>query len=137
VTNKKHLVTRILVGFSGGVNAAEAQSTKTYELITANAAGAFVPTKKSLIKIKSAALTGNSVALKLKAPLKLKKTVELVVGGVAPAGLQDSYGRLIDGNHDGTAGGNAVAVLSKPGTVKINALPRGPLAVKMSPKRGK
>ena len=63
--------------------------------------------------------------------------MELVVEGVAPAGLQDSYGRLIDGNHDGTAGGNAVAVIKKPGTVTINALPRGPLAVKMSPKRVK
>ena len=56
VTNKKHMVTQILVGFSGGVNASEAQSTKTYELITANTAGSFIPTKKSLIKIKSAAL---------------------------------------------------------------------------------
>ena len=132
VKNKKHLITQILVGFSGGVNAAEAKSLKTYQLITANAAGAFIAKKKTLIKIKSAALTGNSVALKLKAPLKLKKAVELVVNGVAPSGLQDSLGRLIDGNHDGVAGGNAVAVIKKPGVVSINALPRGPLAVRMS-----
>jgi hypothetical protein len=136
VTNKKHLVTQILVGFSGGVNATEAMSTNTYQLIKANAAGAFTPTKKSLIKIKSASLTGNSVALKLKSPLKLKKAVELVVQGLAPNGLQDSNGRLIDGNHDGTAGGNAVAVIKKPGAVTISAVPRGPMAIKLS-SRGK
>jgi subtilisin-like proprotein convertase family protein len=131
VTNKKHLVTQILVGFSGGVNAAEAKSLKTYQLIAANAAGLFKPTKKALIKIKSAALSGNSVALKLKSPLKVKKAVELIVQGLAPNGLQDTTGRLIDGNHDGVAGGNAVAVIKKPATVSINAVPRGPMAVKL------
>jgi hypothetical protein len=96
----------------------------------------FEPTKKTLIKIKSAALSGNSVALKLKSPLKVKKAVELIVDGVAPAGLQDSIGRLIDGNHDGVAGGNAVAVIKKPGVVTINAVPQGPMAIKLS-SRGK
>ena len=43
-----------------------------------------------MIKIKSAALSGNSVALKLKSPLRLKKAVELVVNGLAPRGLQDT-----------------------------------------------
>ena len=137
VTNKKHLVTQILVGFSGGVNASEAKSTKTYELIAANKAGAFIATKKNLIKIKSAALSGNSVALKLKSPLKVRKAVELVVNGVAPNGLQDTTGRLIDGNHDGVAGGNATAVIKKPGVVTVNALPRGPLAVRVSSPRGR
>jgi subtilisin-like proprotein convertase family protein len=137
VKNKKHLVTEILVGFSGGVNAAEADSTKTYELIAANKAGQFIATKKTLLKLKSAALSGNTVTLKLKSPLQLKKAVELVVNGVAPAGLQDTEGRLIDGNHDGIAGGNAVAVIKKPGTVTIDALPRGPMAVKLPASRRK
>ena len=132
VTNKKHLVTQIVVGFSGAVNAAEAKSTKTYQLITGSAAGLFKPTKKALIKIKSAALSGNSVTLKLKKPLKVSKAVELVVQGVAPNGLQDSAGRFIDGNHDGVAGGNATAVIKKPGVVTVNAVPRGPMAIKLS-----
>jgi subtilisin-like proprotein convertase family protein len=136
VTNKKHLITQILVGFSGGVNASQANSTTTYQLIAANKAGLFKPTKKSLIKIKSATLSGDTVALKLKSPLKVKKAAELVVNGVAPNGLRDSIGRLIDGNHDGTAGGNAVAVINRPGVVTINAVPRGPLAIKLR-SRGK
>ena len=88
-----------------------------------NKAGQFIATKKTLLKLKSAALSGDMVTLKLKSPLQLKKALELVVNGVAPAGLQDTEGRLIDGNHDGVAGGNAVAVIKKPGTVTIDALP--------------
>ena len=97
----------------------------------------FKPTKKTLIKIKSAALSGNSVALKLKSPLKVKKAVELVVQGLAPNGLQDTTGRFIDGNHDGVAGGNATAVIKKPGVVSINAVPRGPMAVRMASSRSR
>ena len=135
VTKKKH-VTQIVIGFSGAVNATEAQSTGTYELILANTAGLFVPTKKTLIKIKSARLSGNTVTLNLKAPLRLKKSVELIVDGIAPSGLQDSQGRLIDGNHDGTAGGNAIAILAKGGAT-IDAVPAGPLGGTRSSARRK
>ena len=41
-----------------------------------------------------------------------------------PSGLQDGLGRLIDGNRDGQAGGNAVAVLTA-GGVSLAALPVG------------
>jgi len=34
---------------------------------------------------------------------------------LAPSGLEDSDGRLINGDDSGTAGGNAIAVLSKKG----------------------
>ena len=101
------MVTQILVGFSGGVNATEAKSLKTYELITANKAGQFIPTKKNLVKIKSAALSGNTVTLKLKIAPAIEEGRRARRSRLAPAGLQDSLGRLIDGNHDGTAGGNA------------------------------
>jgi hypothetical protein len=134
LVTKKHLVSEILIGFSGAVNATEATSTAIYELIAANKAGLFLPTKKNLIKIRSAAYSasGDLVTLKLKTPVRVKKTLELVVNGVAPNGLQDSAGRLIDGNHDGVAGGNAVATITKPGVVKIDAVPGGPLAAKRS-----
>jgi hypothetical protein len=50
------------------------------------------------------------------------------VNGLPPSGLQDTYGRYIDGDHNGTAGGSAIAILSK-GGVKLAA---GPLAVASS-----
>jgi len=57
----------------------------------------------------------NMVALTPKKPFALTKPVQLQINGLAPSGLQDSYGRLIDGDHNGTAGGNAIAILSKKG----------------------
>jgi len=131
VTNKKHMVTQIVIGFSGALNASEASTIGTYELIAASKSGLFQPTKKNLVRIKSAKYAGGAVTLKLKTPLRLKKGVELVVKGLPPSGLQDSSGRLIDGNHDGTAGGNAVAIIKKPAAVTIEAVPGGPLAVKL------
>jgi len=63
----------------------------------------------------------NMVALTPKKPFALTKPVQLQINGSAPLGLQDSYGRLIDGDHNGTAGGNAIAILSKKG-VTVNAV---------------
>jgi hypothetical protein len=50
--------------------------------------------------------------------------VQLLVYGTGPSGLQDAEGRLIDGDHNGTPGGNAIAILSK-NRVTIDALPLG------------
>ncbi len=135
VKNKKHLVQGIQVGFSGAVNASQAVSTAIYELINSTK-GKFVPLKKNMIKVKAAvysAATG-TVTLTLKKPLKLTKPLELVVQGTAPSGLQDSVGRLIDGNHDGQSGGNAVAVIKKAG-VTIEAVPAGPMAARRTAAR--
>jgi len=48
--------------------------------------------------------------------------VQLLVYGTGASGLQDAEGRLIDGDHNGTPGGNAIAILSK-NRVTIDALP--------------
>ena len=56
-----------------------------------------------------------TVTLVPKKPFALNKKVQLVINGEAPNGLQDSLGRLIDGNDDGQAGGNATAILSQKG----------------------
>ncbi len=61
-----------------------------------------------------------------------------VLERVIPSGLEDSYGRLIDGNDDGQPGSNAVAILTgkaatisarTPGSVVVDLLlVRGELA---------
>ncbi len=135
VTNKKHLVQSIQIGFSGAVNASQAVSTAIFELIHSTK-GKFVPLKKNMVKVKSAAYSAatDTVTLTLKKPLKLTSPLELVVVGTAPSGLQDSTGRLIDGNHDGQSGGNAVAVIKKSG-VTIDAIPAGPMAARRTAAR--
>ena len=122
VTNKKHQVTEILVTFSDAVNAAEADNLATYRLATAGKKGSFTAKNAKVIKLKSASYDAadNTVALTPKKAFALTKAVQLEVDGLPPSGLQDSIGRYIDGGHNGTAGGNAVAIISR-GGVAIDA----------------
>ena len=123
-------VTGIVIDFSGAVNMTEAQSASTYELIVAGKGGSFTGKGAKVIKIKSAVYNAANDEVTLKpAAFGLSKAVELVVYGSGSHGLQDAEDRYIDGNHDGVAGGNAVAVIKK-GGVTINAVPAGPLAIK-------
>jgi len=129
-TNKKHKVTGIVIDFSGAVNATEAQSIATYELVAAGKGGSFTGKGAKLIKIKSAVYdTADHEVILTPSPFGLSKPVELVVYGSGSHGLLDAEGRYIDGNHDGVAGGNAVAILSN-GGAHVNAVPAGPLAIK-------
>jgi plastocyanin len=117
VLNKKHQVTQIIVDFSGAVNTGEASNVVTYRLVTAGKKGSFTAKNARVIRLISAALNsvGNEVTLTPSKPFKVKKPVQLRINGQAPAGLQDSLGQFIDGNHDGQPGGDAVAVLSRQG----------------------
>ena len=56
VLNKRHLVTQIVVTFSGAVNVTEADSVATYRLATAGKKGSFDAKNAGIIKLKSAAL---------------------------------------------------------------------------------
>jgi MBG domain (YGX type)/Bacterial Ig-like domain (group 3) len=114
-TNKRHQVTEIVVTFSGAVNVAEADSINTYRLATPGKKGSYTAKNAGIIKLKSAVYNGSSdtVALTPKEPFALTKPVQFLVYGTGASGLQDAEGRLIDGDHNGTPGGNAVAILSK------------------------
>jgi hypothetical protein len=114
VKNKTNQVTEVLVTFSGAVNTAEADSTNTYRLVTPGTNGSFTAKNAGTIKLKSAVYNGSSdtVALTPTKAFALTKPVELVVYGTGASALQDAEGRLIDGDHSGAAGGNAVVILS-------------------------
>ena len=59
--------------------------------------------------------SNNTVALTPKKPFALTKPVQVLVYGTGPTALQDSDGRDIDGDHNGMAGGNAIAIIAKKG----------------------
>ncbi len=116
--NKKHDVTQISVIFSGAVNSAEAgEATGIYKLTTPGKKGSYTAKNAGTIKIKSATYNqaNDTVVLIPKKVFALTKPVQLLITGTAPSGLQDAEGRLIDGNHDGIAGGNAIAILKRAG----------------------
>jgi hypothetical protein len=117
VKNKKHLVTEIVVDFSGPVNAAQADSVATYRLATANGKGSFTAKNSPVLKLRSAVFNpaNDTVTLTPKKAFALTKAVELTIDGTAPSGLQDSSGQLIDGDDNGQAGSNAVALIRRSG----------------------
>ena len=43
--------------------------------------------------------------------VSLSKPVQVLINGEPPSGLEDTFGRLIDGDDNGQPGGDAVAVL--------------------------
>ena len=123
-TNKKHQVTQVTVVFSGSVNSTQADmTTGIYRLATPGKHGSYTAKNAAVIKLKSATYTNSthSVTLIPKKPFALTKPVQLLIDGLPPSGLEDSIGRLIDGNHDGQPGGNAIAILSR-GRVKLSAV---------------
>jgi hypothetical protein len=113
VRNRKHLVNKINVDFSGAVNAAEASDVRTYRIETAAKKGWFGAENAGIIKLRSAVYAAalDEVTLTPKKPFSLAKEVQLRVNALAPTGLRDTVGRLIDGDQDGQAGGNAVALI--------------------------
>jgi hypothetical protein len=121
VLNKRHLVTRIEVIFSGPVNMVEAEQRVLYRLAAPGKKGSFTAKNAHVIKLKSIMIdaTGEMVTLTPKAAFALDKPVQLQINGHSPAGLQDSLGRFIDGSGDGQQGGNAVAVIGRKGVVTL------------------
>jgi hypothetical protein len=90
---------------TNAVNMTEADSINLYRLATAGKKGSFTAKNAQVIKLKSAVYNPatDSVTLTPKKPFALTRPVQLVVVGVPPSGLQDSYGRLIDGGENATA----------------------------------
>jgi RHS repeat-associated protein len=109
VENRHHLVTQIVVTFSGAVNAAEAATTAPFHLATPGKRGSFTAKNAGTIKLKSAAYnpaTGK-VTLTPRKAFALSKPVQLRVYAELPFGLEDSLGHFIN---DGT---DALSILTK------------------------
>ncbi len=132
IKTKKHkpAVPVIVIGFSDGLNAAEASSIGEYQLIVAGKKKSFTAKNAKKLPLASAVYNAanNTVTLTTKKKLVLNKLMELVVDANPPAGLQDTSGRYIDGNGDGQPGGNGVAVL-KGKSVTLAALAVSPAMV--------
>jgi plastocyanin len=121
---KRKMVSTITVEFSGPVNAAQAADAAIYRIALPGKKGSFDAKNAKILKLKSATYVPafDEVVLTLKKPIALSKPIQVRVDGLSPAGLEDTTGRLIDGDHDGQPGGNAVAVLTRKG-VTLNAMP--------------
>ena len=108
-------MTKVVLTFSGSLEGALAQERELYRFLVAGKKGVFTPRYAMVIRVRNAeysAASPNTVTLIPMTAFTLSKPVELRISGLSPSGLRDSLGRLIDGDQDGQAGGDAVAVLS-------------------------
>jgi hypothetical protein len=117
VQNKKHLVTGIAIDFTGDLNPSSAQNVADYVLTTAAKKGKHKAAKVKPLALRSAAYNGanHEVTLTPSKPFALTTTVQLLVNGQSPSGVQDSSGGFIDGNDDGIPNDNGLFVITRQG----------------------
>ncbi len=113
--NKQHMVAEIIVHFSGPVNASEAENTGMYRLTETGRNDSFIAKNAKVVKLRSATYNPalDEVILKPKRPFGLANCVQVVIDGHQPGGLQDSFGRVINGDDDGEPGGDVVAMICR------------------------
>ena len=130
VLDRRKSLTQVVISLSGAVDPTQATRIATYRLAIAGRGGSFTARKGvKILKLRSATYdpATHSVTVTLAKPLKLKKPVQLRIAGLAPSGLSDAYGRLIDGDRDGQPGGDAVAVLNRQG-ISLGRIATAPAA---------
>jgi Bacterial Ig-like domain (group 2)/Matrixin len=112
---KGHMVSQIRLTLSGSVDIAAARTVGIYRLLTAGSKGGFGARNAGKIRIKKAVYDSlhNVVIITPLKAFSLARPVQLSIAGGFPGGLHDSFNRLIDGDHDGAAGGSALAVIRK------------------------
>jgi RNA polymerase sigma-70 factor (subfamily 1) len=99
------------------------RSEQVVLLASAGNNGSFTAKNAKIAKLKSAAYNAatSTVTLTPKKSFALTKPVQLVDYGTGSSLLEDAYGRLINGDHNGTPGGNAVAIFTR-GEAPIDAI---------------
>jgi hypothetical protein len=92
-----------------------AQERGLYPLVVAGKKESFTARNAMVIKVSKAQYNADTMILVPKTTFTVTqaKPVELMINGLAPSGLRDSLGRLIDGAQNGQPGSDAIAVLSK------------------------
>jgi hypothetical protein len=117
IERKRHLVTEVIVQFSGPLNPAKAGNFSSYHLAMAGKKVSFAARKATSVSMRLPSYNGNSdtVTLVPLQPFALTRPVQVVISGTSSTGLTDSQGRLIDGNGDGRAGSNGVVMVTRDG----------------------
>ena len=110
IKTRKHKTSEVIViQFSEAMNQSSVQNLSNYSLAT-------IPAKKKqkskAVLIASATYNASAFTVNLttRKPLVLNPPLKLTINA---AGLLDSLGRPLDGNHDGLPGGNGVVTISK------------------------
>ncbi len=114
-TRNRQLLRQVVVFFSGDLNRGRAANRANYRLALPGRGGSFDASNARVLRVSSASYDSGrrAVTLTLASGLTLQRnmSVQLRITGQGASGLTDAQGRLIDGDGNGQAGGNATAVL--------------------------
>jgi hypothetical protein len=115
VFGKRHMVSQIRLALSGAANSADAQTLGMFHVATPGKKGSFTAKNAGAIRLRSAVYDSvhNVVLLTPTKAFAQTKPLQVMLSGSLSGGLHDSLGRLIDGDKNGIAGGNAVVVIPK------------------------
>lgn len=118
MTTKKGKISGLVLRFSDGLNGATASFVGNYTLRAAGKDKKYGTKDDKKYRLLTASYDGQARTVTL-APAKVTKgtVMQLVVNGTSPSGVSDMTGRLIDGNRDTKAGGDAWIVVNKKGVV--------------------
>jgi hypothetical protein len=131
VLNTRDLATRVVLTFSGPVDAASAQTPALYRLTTAAAGGSSTPRAGRVIKLHSAVYDAadHAVILTPSKPIAVTKPVRLWIGGTSPKTVEFGLGGLISGTGAGRSQSRRTAVTAaSPRGATRGAVALGPSA---------
>jgi 1-phosphatidylinositol phosphodiesterase len=121
--------TTIWLGFSGALDPASARDLSNYRLEILSRTRRTVTSRIASADYNPAT---DAVTLHPARRLPLKKTYQIEIVGTAPEGLRDVSGELIDGNGDGSPGGNFVWTFGRDALAGPNQLAPSVLKTKGS-----
>jgi hypothetical protein len=102
----------IVLNFSGALNASSAQTISNYRLVTAGRDKKFGTKDDKRVVLKSASYNASTHAVTITPKAALPTTQSLQFRAIGSS-LKAASGRLIDGDHNGQAGGDAVSTIVK------------------------
>ena len=111
-----HIQPTILVlNFAEPLNPASATNRSNYTILAAGPDGVFGTSDDRSIALKRVSYSAgpHAVSLTPVVRLPLNKTFRLIVNGSAPSGLTNTTGQFIDGDSNGSPGGNFVTTISR------------------------
>jgi hypothetical protein len=113
-------MTAVMVTFSQGIDANSIRNLASYSLVAAGRDLKFGTRDDTKYRITRVAYNSATRTLTIThASIRLTANLQLTIVGTGTASLKDTLGQAIDGDRNGTPGGNAIIKISKTGSASL------------------
>jgi hypothetical protein len=119
-TVSRGAMTAVMVTFSQGIDANSIRNLASYSLVAAGRDLKFGTRDDTKYRITRVAYNSATRTLTIThASIRLTANLQLTIVGTGTASLKDTLGQAIDGDRNGTPGGNAIIKISKTGSASL------------------